>query len=283
MVIESLVDPVRSHNKLIKMFLLGILYSSVAIVLSLWVFKSEASIIMVSLTVFASIPLVYKAIKVEEKKDKYIADEGLLLEEHAKALSLFIALFLGFVVSFSMWYIFLPDYVVSGYLFSSQLETIKSINSEVTGHVIGTSILTQIFLNNFKVLMFCVLFSFFYGSGAIFILTWNASVISSAVGIFVKSGISKYAAEVGWMNVAAYFHIISLGLLRYLTHGIFEILAFFIGGLAGGIISVAVIRHEVFSDKFKRIIFDSFYLVVLAVFVLLIAALVEVYITPAMF
>ena len=35
----------------------------------------------------------------------------------------------------------------------------------------------------------------------------------------------------------------AIGMTRYMTHGIFEILAYFIGGLAGGLISVAIIRH----------------------------------------
>ena len=34
---------------------------------------------------------------------------------------------------------------------------------------------------------FCLLFSLIYGSGAIFILTWNASVLGTAIGNYIKS------------------------------------------------------------------------------------------------
>ena len=68
-----------------------------------------------------------------------------------------------------------------------------------------------------------------------------------------------------------------------MTHGIFEILAYFMGGLAGGIISVAVIRHEVGTPVFKRVLLDSIDLILLAIGVLIVAAFIEVYITPALF
>ena len=53
--------------------------------------------------------------------------------------------------------------------------------------------------------------------------------------------------------------------------------------LAGGIISVAVINHDLAGKNFKRIMNDSLILTVLAVLVLFIAALLEVYLTPALF
>jgi len=287
MVLESLIDPLNSEKKFLKIFFLGILYVSIAVILSLWIFKTQATMIAVSLTVFASIPLIYKAIKLEEKKDQYIKDERKLLGEHLKVLLLFSLLFLGFLAAFTIWYVFLPDTYIQ-YLFSSQLDTIRSINSGATAHAInsatgnamGVDIFMKIFFNNFKVLLFCILFSFFYGAGAIFILTWNASVIACAIGNFIKMNLEKYAIGFGLMNLAGYFHVVSMGLFKYLTHGLFEIFAFFVGGLAGGIISVAVIRHDLFNKNFKRVVTDSLYLVGSAILLLVFAALVEVYVTP---
>ena len=72
-------------------------------------------------------------------------------------------------------------------------------------------------------------------------------------------------------------------MFRYMIHGIPEIVAYFIVALAGGIISVAVINHDLAGKNFKRIMNDSLILTVLAVLVLFIAALLEVYLTPALF
>ena len=131
--------------------------------------------------------------------------------------------------------------------------------------------------------MFCLFFSFFYGVGAIFILTWNASVISAAIGDFVRVRIADIASSVGAVNAFNYFHIFSLGLLRYFIHGIPEIAAYFVGGLAGGVISVAMINHDIETDRFKIIMMDALDLALIAVAILFIAALMEVFITPLFF
>jgi len=71
--------------------------------------------------------------------------------------------------------------------------------------------------------------------------------------------------------------------MRYMTHGMFEILAYFIAGLAGGIISVAVINHKTTSEQFKHVVIDSLDLILLGFIVLVFAAFVEVFITPVFF
>jgi len=134
-----------------------------------------------------------------------------------------------------------------------------------------------------KVLSFAILFAFIYGAGAIFILTWNATVVGTAIGNFIRSGLGNYATSIGLVKVGNYFQVISIGLLKYLLHGIPEILAYFYGGLAGGIISVAIIRHHYTSKKFSNILFDTSELVIIAIAFLLVAAFLEVYITPLLF
>jgi len=282
MVLESLVGPVKAETKPMRMFWFGMLFSSIAVILSLWIFKEQSSLIMVFLTVFACIPLIYKTIKLEEQKDDKIIKENVLLKEHGKALSYLMFLFLGFVVSLSLWYVFLPAELTQT-LFSAQLNTIKSINSQIAGNAVATSYFYQIFTNNMKVLLFCIFFSFFYGAGAIFILTWNASVISGAIGTFIRNNISGYAGSFGFTSLAGYFQIFSFGFFKYMTHGVFEIVAYFAGGLAGGIISVAVIKHEVDTKEFRHVLKDSLDLIILSIAILLIGVIVEVFITPSLF
>ena len=69
MVIESLIDPRKAEGKPWEMFFLGLLYASIAVFLSLWIFRDYSSLVMVFLTVFASIPVVYSLISMEERKD----------------------------------------------------------------------------------------------------------------------------------------------------------------------------------------------------------------------
>lgn len=279
MVLESLITPKGAERHPFTMFFFGMLYSSIAIFLGLWIFKDQASLVMVFLTVFACIPLMVRTIKFEEKKDIILKNEASMITEHEKAMKFFVFLFLGIVFGYSLWFLILPPNTVQA-LYSIQLSTINAINNKVTGEITSGSLFFGILANNIKVMLFSMFFSFFYGAGGIFILTWNASVISAAIGSFVRNNIGEYAKEIGFFKVYGYMHIFSLGLLRYLTHGIFEILGYFIAGIAGGLISVAVLRHSPFDENFNKVLKDAGWLLMLAILVLIFAGLIEVYVTP---
>jgi len=283
MVLESLLSPMKAEKRPWEMFFIGFLYSSVAILLSMWIFRDHTSLIMVFLTVMACIPIVYNTMKLEESKDMSIPREMALLKEHNKAIVFLMFLFFGITFSFVMWYVFLPSNVIS-YVFDKQIATIQAINNQVAGNAYQQfSAFSKIFFNNVKVLSFSILFAFIYGAGAIFILTWNASVIGTAIGNFIRSNLSEYAGLLGFDKFASYFNVISVGLLRYILHGIPEILAYFYGGLAGGIISVAVIKKHYKDEKFSHILFDVSELLIISLAFLLVAAFIEVYITPILF
>ena len=283
MVLESLLNPLKAEKKPWEMFFLGFIYSSIAILLSLWIFRDQASLIMVFLTVMACIPIVYNTMKLEESKDLEISRERTLLKEHNKAIIFLMFLFFGITLSFVTWYVFLPSETLN-FVFDKQTSTIQSINNQVSGNAYQQfSTFTRIFLNNIKVLAFAILFAFIYGAGAIFILTWNASVIGTAIGNFIRSNISQYAGLLGFEKFANYFTVVSIGLLRYILHGIPEILAYFYGGLAGGIISVAIIKKHYKDERFSHIVFDISELLIIALAFLLVAAFIEVYITPLLF
>ncbi|MCD6589923.1 stage II sporulation protein M [Candidatus Woesearchaeota archaeon] len=285
MVLESLVDAVKAEKKPGEMIIIGFVYAVIGTLLGIWVFKQYSSMVSVFLVTMASIPLVYSTIKYEEEKDLQDVEEKFLLKEHGKALTVFIMLFIGISLGFFFMYMVMPPSMV-GYAFKAQAETISAINSRaiidtgISGYLSsGLRIFVRILANNFKVLMFCVLFSFLYGLGAIFIMTWNASVIATAMGNFARTELAKIAANSA-PSIAHYLQVVPLAILRYSIHGVVEILAYFTAGLAGGIISVAVIRHDFYTRKFEHIIVDSSDLLILSIILLIIAAFLEVYVTP---
>jgi uncharacterized membrane protein SpoIIM required for sporulation len=284
--LEMLINPKRAEKRSWEMFIIGLVYASLSILLVQWIFAQDAvlakysGILIITFCVMFSMPYMYYAIKMEEEKDIKIEGAFRLLKEHNKTLLGFLWLFLGFIVAFSFFYIVMP----SENNFRAQIETYCMINrpanfnecieqygvktaGRTTGFLTSKEKLIAIFTNNIYVLMFTLIFSLIFGAGAIFILAWNASVIAAAVGIFSKSNLMG----------------MPLGILRYMIHGLPEIAAYFIGALAGGIISIAVIRHDVRSDKFWTILQDSLNLIILAVIVLFVAALIEVFITPVLF
>src|SRR3989344_2155853 len=148
------------------------------------------------------------------------------------------------------------------------VETLTSkVQTSPTAFATNKERLFLIFANNIYVLIFTLIFSLLFGAGVIFILAWNASVIAAAIAIFTKS-------DLNYLPVA---------ILRYFVHGLPEIGSYFVAALAGGMISFAVIRREIGTDKFWRVLQDSLNLVIFAVILLFISALMEVFITPLFF
>ncbi len=283
MVVESLLFPLKAEKKPWEMFFLGFLYASIGIFLSLWIFRDQASLVMVFMITMASLPLFYNTTKLEESKDMIMDKETAILKEHNKAISFFMYMFIGITVACALSYVLLPSSTIN-LLFDKQVGTIQSINNQVSGNVIyNLNIFWKIFFNNFKVLAFSILFAFVYGAGAMFILTWNATVIGAAIGNFIRTNISSYTSSLGLLDAGNYFHVVSLGLLKYSVHGIPEIAAYFYGGLAGGIFSVALIRKHFKSEKFSNVMIDFSELVLIAIGFLIAAAFLEVYITPTLF
>lgn len=282
MVVELIIDHFKAEKKPWEVFFIGVLYTFLAILLSLWVFKSYSSIVMVFFIVLASFPLFFFTTKSEEEKDVIITPEKKILKNHARALEFFMFLFIGVVFGSVIAYVVLPANIVQ-VLFKVQTETIQQINGGATSIADAFKPVTSIFFNNMKVLVFSIIFSLLYGVGALFILIWNATVLGAAIGNFIRVNIELVAVYEGFTKTASYFQIFSIGFARYAVHGIPEILAYFVGGLAGGILSFAIINKDFKSPNIERIITDTSYLILLAVGLLALAALIEVFVTPTIF
>ncbi len=284
--LESLINPKRVEKGSWKMFFVGIIYASLSILLVYWFFNRDAvlsqysGMIVVTFCVMFSLPFMYFIIKQEEKQDEEI--EGLLgiWKVHRDAIYAFLWLFLGFLVAFSFWYIILQNSL----LFNAQIETYCMINSpgsiencvsnydfpqQMTSTGAATSEIRflSIIQNNIYVMIFTLVFSLIFGAGAIFILAWNASVIAAAISIFSKYQINQ----------------IPLGIARYMIHGFPEIAAYFITALAGGIFGIGVVRNGIKNPKFLRVIENVVILLFVAIIILVIAAVIEVYFTPILF
>ncbi len=289
MVLESIIDPWSAKKHPIWIFFLGILFASIAIIFSLWIFQSQSSLVMVFLTVIISRPLMYATLIQEEEEDERDRDEKTMLKEHSKAIVFLSSLFMGFVVGYAIWYMLMPPARVQ-LLFSVQLDTIKAINSQIvalTGQSINWDLTMNTFMriltNNVKVLIFCVFFAFFFGAGSIFILAWNASVISAAVGTYFHNALAQYPLSTTISRFAVYAQVFILSILRYMTHGIFEIVGYFLGALAGGIRSIAILNPGLGSDKFKKVSYDAVTLTLIAFAFLVVGAFIEVLVTPFLF
>lgn len=276
MVLESIINPKFAEKRPELLILVGFLYTVVSFLLSIFIFQGQASLISVFLIVFASVPLFYNTMRYEENKDEVIIDEAKMLKEHFKAFKFFMYFFAGICFAYALFYIILPQNVLIN-LFSIQMNTIEGINGKVVATDIQMKTFGSIFLNNIKVLSLCILFAFIYGSGAIFILAWNASVVGVAMGSLIRELLVLFGGPF------SYFQAISLGILRYSIHGIPEILAYFVAGLAGSIISYASIKYGFKTKKYSKVVYDASILLVISIVILFLAAILEVFVTGIIF
>ena len=113
MVLESIITPFKAEQRPSRLLFLGAVFCTIAVFLSLWIFKSQSSLIMVFLTSMAALPLIYNTIKMEEEKDLEGMEEKWLLKEHGKALKAFVFLFIGATIAYALWYVLLSSGTVN--------------------------------------------------------------------------------------------------------------------------------------------------------------------------
>jgi len=286
--LESMFNPRKLEKGPWKMFFVGILYASLSLLMVKGFFSGDpvlsqySGMIVVTFCVMFSIPFMYFIIRQEEKEDEEVFGFWSTWKIHKDAIFSLMWLFMGFIVAFSFWYILLGN----SSLFNAQIETYCRINSPgniqecigkydfsrasssaSTGAVTKGIRFLAIIENNVYVMIFTLLLSLIFGAGAIFVLAWNASVIAATIAIFTQYSIKD----------------IPLGIARYMIHGFPEIAAYFIAALAGGIFGVGILRNGIQGKKTLHILENTVALLFIALVILLIAAVIEVYFTPLFF
>lgn len=128
--------------------------------------------------------------------------------------------------------------------------------------------------NNIKLLVFIFLTSFIFAAGSLFIIAWNASII----GVYIGENALRYSGliDVPIISKLTGF-VISLfySTAQIILHGMLEFAGFFIAAIAGGVISVAVIKNQLFSKKFNKIALKTFAIFLLSAALIIIAAYIE--------
>ena len=278
MVLESIIGYQGAKNKPLILVAVGAANACISLLLAQWVFPSHVSLTALFFTVLSCVPLFIKAIEGEETLDEQSRSERSLLREHGRVILFLCCLFIGMLIGFTGMFLFSSPEDAGKY-FDVQMDTFCKINQKsnyqncmqqygLTGY--ASQPLQPFFTiinNNLKVLFVCALFSFLYGSGAIYILTWNAMVLSVAIGYHAKQLFVETAP----------FLAVMISSISFLKHGLLEMAAYFIAGLAGGILSVAVVKHK-FGSGFRRVIFDSAWMFGLSIVVIILAAVLEVFI-----
>ena len=140
----------------------------------------------------------------------------------------------------------------------------------VAGSQFSGELFYELLSNNFLVLLACFIIALLTGDGAIFLITWNASVWGTIFGLTAKC-----AASISNENS---FYLFGLIMLIVFPHMIIEALAYFLAAISGSIISKDVILEKFASDRFFEVFGLNLYLLVFALITLVLGALVETYV-----
>lgn len=271
--LESLITLKELYERPWLAFIWATILCSVAIIVSAQVSYymriSGASLAGIFAVIFTLIPSVYFAtmlIKKEEILEEFYVKKHYkkrFWERHKKDILIFLFFFAGITLTFAVWTMVLPQD-----FFHVQLVTICGMRDMPVCHTLGiTGAVAQAqftnfmmyLTNNLNVLLFAFIFSFIFGAGAMFIIIWNASILGVVIG---------YISRAIWEIPGA-----SLG---FLPHGIPEIAGYICAGLAGGLISAAVLRR-VDRVTVRIVVFDALKVLVLGIALIILGSGIEAF------
>lgn len=264
MVLESLFPAKKIENKPIDMILLSSVIAFVSVFVAWWIYPSAAGIIAPLLVTVAMTPVVYRILADEEEEDCLVAEKKIkenFWQRHNDVILLFGLFFIGNFISIFAIAIFAPqDFVEAA--FAQQLADILAITAMSGAAISGAALVTPIVENNLRIMLFAFALSFLFATGALFILSWNASILALFLAGLLRQGL--YAE----------FALRTAGIL---PHALIEMAAYFLAGIAGGMLSAGVIREKPMSPEFKLVVRDSLFMLGLSILCVAVGGLVEVY------
>jgi hypothetical protein len=281
--LESILSPGTAERSPWDMVILGFLISSAALWLGFFLanyIPADLSMLVLVITVIALAPLLHRIFVIEEIEEEHSNHNhplGFILR-HVDVIAMYSFLFVGLLASFTFWYVMLPHSgeVSSGEFFSLQESTVPSVRQQITGKATASeepgfrgAIFGRLYQNNLQVMGYCFLASLLFGAGAVWIMSWNASVIAVSIGSVIKTNLAGMSA------IEAYFVGFPTYSLSMAAWAIPEVLAYLAAAFAGGILSVAVSRHHFGSEKFWVTVFDAVIFMLIAILLVFVGAYVE--------
>lgn len=276
MVLESLLSERLAERSLASDFFVGAALATAAIFTSYFLFPNFASILSVILISIGIVPLMIKAFGREEHLDELDAmnrhGKPWRFTMHRGPMKFFITFFVAIAIVVGAWQLLLPK-EISSLVFMQQHVELEAITSSHFSlieklHNSGDALsrgkmLSVIVLNNLKIMLSTFALSLLFGGGAAFILSWNSVVLGVLLGRLIQ--------QQGLASMAIFVYAIP------------EFFIYYIMGIAGGVLSVGVIKYVI--DKRNRkagrkilpfLFRDTLGIFVISLVVLFAAAFVEV-------
>lgn len=268
-------------------FLLGIIYSVVGVLLARFLFPNDPALVAVAFTSLLLLPELYKIFSIEERKEsmeKNITFK-VLWRDDIEVIRIYVFLFLGILLTYSLATLAMPSFETNA-LFREQLEIRFGDNLPAeaqAGSEAEIASTTSTFRNfdfqrtffgllsnNFLVMLACFIMALLTGDGAVFLITWNASVWGTIFGITAKG-----AALFTGKSALVLFGIV---MVVVFPHMMIEAMTYFLAAISGSMISKDVLLEEFASHRFFEVFGINLYLLLFALIFLVLGAFVETWV-----
>lgn len=251
MVLDRIVGRVLLKSKPDVALFIGFVFTLIGFGTSYLIFRSGVSVAMIGLSSLLILPYIIRIFKPESSEYKSV------LSSRNPSLKFFAFLFIGMALAYTILFGILSPNIRDA-SFENQLEIISGRMAAPGGMFFNSGLFIEILTNNMLIVTIAVVLSYFYGSGAIFVLNYNASiagiVYGSSISALLWGGNPLFAAP-----------------LLYLPHTILEILGYLLAAVAGITLSKPLTKKNA-----KLIERDVGILVVAAVVLIIVGAAVEV-------
>lgn len=273
MVLEHIFSEEMLERRPLIAFLLGIGYSILGIILAKLLFPTDPALVAVAFTSLLLLPELYKIFSIEAKQER--ADKGRvtwkdLWNDDSDIMRIYIYIFLGILLTYAVATILLPSFTANK-LFEQQLAMRGGYSGAAmaTGQAIEftSGLYWSLLKNNFKVMFVIFIIALLTGDGAIFLITWNASVWGTIFGIT-----AKHAALVAGVHPVYYFGLI---MMIVFPHMIIEALSYFCAAISGSVLSKGFLMEKIGSKFFGKIVTFNMMLLLVGLGFLLLGAFVE--------
>ena len=270
MVLEHIFPEDWLEHKGRYAFILGLVYSIIGILLASILFPGDPALAAVAFTSLLLLPELYKIFSIEERQESMEQKVSLptLWRDDIEVVRIYIFMFIGILLVYSVGTMLLPA-MQTNTLFREQLE-IRFGQGFAGNAIIANGLFFDLLSNNFLVLIACFVIALLTGDGAIFLITWNASVWGSIFGVT-----AKLAASFAGKNP---FFIFGTIMLVVFPHMMLEAISYFLAAIAGSVISKDVILEQFASDKFFEVFGFNLYLLLFGLIFLVLGALVETFV-----
>src|SRR3990167_2365975 len=236
MVVEELFKAKWVEKRPVYSFLLGVFFTIISLFTSMILFRNTPNFIGIStilFTVILIVPTVNKLFDLEEKIE--VKKNISFFKKHEHIIDFFIYFFIGVFIVLFVVALISPGIVLSEQqLYSIETKVVQEGRKLPPPPAMGQeSELLRIFRNNVYVMLISFVLSLFYGSGALFLITLNASIFASALARVVKVSIGGLGI---WESIVYVFCHISVMFM----HTIPELASYFLAAIAGGVMSKAL-------------------------------------------